>query len=140
MFTEAEIAYLAAQRLGRLATVGPAGDPHNVPVGVHYNAELGTIDIAGIDLGKSRKYRDVLRDPRVAFVVDDADPGDPMSFRGMEIRGTAQALSTGGKAFNDAVADELIRITPTRVITWGIDEHWTAGARSRSLAKGTTHA
>ena len=36
-FTDAEISYLKIQRLGRLATVGPDGQPHVVPVGFRYN-------------------------------------------------------------------------------------------------------
>ncbi|TMD79562.1 MAG: PPOX class F420-dependent oxidoreductase, partial [Chloroflexi bacterium] len=31
-FTQQEIEYMASQRLGRLATVGPHGQPHVVPV------------------------------------------------------------------------------------------------------------
>ena len=31
-FTPEELAYLAGQRLGRLATVGPDGAPHVMPV------------------------------------------------------------------------------------------------------------
>lgn len=46
-FTDREIEYLQGQRLARLATVGPDGRPHVVPVGFRYNAELETIDIGG---------------------------------------------------------------------------------------------
>ena len=35
VFTAAEIAYLQSQRIGRIATVGPDGQPHVVPVGNH---------------------------------------------------------------------------------------------------------
>src|SRR4051794_30501098 len=43
-FSEAEIAYLRSQRLGRLATVGPDSQPHVVPVGFRYNAEHDAIE------------------------------------------------------------------------------------------------
>jgi hypothetical protein len=36
IFTPAEKVYLQSQRLGRLATVGPDGQPHVVPVGFRY--------------------------------------------------------------------------------------------------------
>ena len=36
-FTPAEIAYLESQRIGRLATVSAAGEPHVVPVNFRYN-------------------------------------------------------------------------------------------------------
>ncbi len=121
MFTDAEIAYLATQRLGRLATVGPDGSPHNVPVGFRYNADLGTIDIGGQALGVSRKFRDVQRESRVAFVVDDLASADPLRRRGIEIRGNAEALDEGGHAMGPYFGAELIRIHPTRVISWGVD-------------------
>ncbi len=44
-FTEKEIEYLWGQRLGRLATVNGEGEPHVVPVGFRYNADLDAIDI-----------------------------------------------------------------------------------------------
>ena len=33
-FTEAEVRYLREQTLGRIATVGPDGQPHVTPVGI----------------------------------------------------------------------------------------------------------
>jgi pyridoxamine 5'-phosphate oxidase family protein len=48
------LAYLASQRLGRLATVDPQGAPQNSPVGFRYNADFGTIDIGGRNMGASR--------------------------------------------------------------------------------------
>jgi pyridoxamine 5'-phosphate oxidase family protein len=71
-FTNAEINYLKNQRLGRLATVGEDGQPHVVPVGFRYNEQEEAIEIGGHGgFAKRKKYRDVLHNPRVAFVVDD---------------------------------------------------------------------
>jgi len=36
-FTDAQTGYLASQRLGRLATIGPDGSPQVKPVGFRYN-------------------------------------------------------------------------------------------------------
>jgi hypothetical protein len=66
IFTQAEIAYLNSQILCRLATVGPNGGPHVVPVGFRYNPELDTIDIGGHDFAKRKKFRDVRRNAQVA--------------------------------------------------------------------------
>ena len=132
-FTEKEIEYLESQRLGRLATVGPDGAPHNVPVGFRYNPSLGTIDIGGHALGKTRKYRDVRREPRVAFVVDDLASVQPWIVRGIEIRGTAEAISDGGQVLGPGFGAEMIRITPTRLIAWGIDGPQVA-ANARDVA------
>jgi pyridoxamine 5'-phosphate oxidase family protein len=132
-FTEKEMAYLGSQRLGRLATVGRDGGPHNVPVGFHYNSALDTIDIGGHGLGKSRKFHQVQREPRVSFVVDDLESVDPWTPRGIEIRGRAEALTYGGEVLGPGFGPELIRIYPRRIIGWGIDTPPFSGANARNV-------
>ena len=118
-FTPAEIEYLKSQRLGRLATVNSKGEPHVVPVGFRYNPELDTIDIGGRNIAQTKKYRDAARHGRVAFVVDDVLP--PWQPRGIEVRGRAEVFPTGGQEIVASFAPELIRVYPTRIISWGID-------------------
>jgi pyridoxamine 5'-phosphate oxidase family protein len=65
---------MQSQRLGRLATVNQVGEPHVVPVTFHYNAELDLIDIGGHGMSRSKKFRDVLLNANVAFVIDDVLP------------------------------------------------------------------
>jgi len=123
VFTDKEIEYLRSQRLGRLATVRPDGTPQIAPVGFHYNADLDVIEIGGRYLSQTKKFRNILQNPHVALVIDDVLP--PWQPRGVEIRGTAQMLSTGGQALfgaNYAVDDALIQITPAQIIGWGLDE------------------
>lgn len=74
-FTEAELAYLRSQRLGRLATVTPASHPHQVPVGFRLNPD-GTIDIGGPN-PNAQRYRNIRKNPNVSFVVDDMTPDEP---------------------------------------------------------------
>lgn len=133
VFTPAEIAYLQSQRLGRLATVGPDGQPHVVPVGFRYNPELDTIDIGGHDFAKRKKFRDVQRNPRVAFVIDDIRSVTPWSVRGIEIRGEAQVLATGGKDILPSFDPEMFRIKPKRIASWGLEGE-RAPANARSMA------
>jgi len=111
-FTGAESAYLASQRLGRLATIGPDGSPQVKPVGFRYNPGLGTIDVAGFNMAASQKFRNVRRNGQAALVVDDIASADPWRVRFLEIRGTADAIAApGGSA---GLSDEaLIRIHPT---------------------------
>ena len=80
-FTSAEVAYLQGQRLGRLATVNEKGDLHVVPVGFRYNPLEETIDIGGLNIVASKKYREALRHGRVAFVVDDVLPPPETALR-----------------------------------------------------------
>ncbi|MBP1160052.1 pyridoxamine 5'-phosphate oxidase family protein [Rhodococcus sp. PvR044] len=118
--TPAQIEYLGSQRLGRLATVDRRGAPQNNPVGYRYNAELGTIDIGGHNLGASRKFRNLAGNDRVAFVVDDLASIQPWVVRCIEIRGRAEAL-TDVEPWGRGMSPELIRIHPDRVIAFGLD-------------------
>ena len=93
IFTEAELEYLRSQRLGRLATEAPDGTLQNSPVGFEVDAEAGVIVIRGLDLGNTRKFRNVAANGKVAFVVDDIVVGQPMDVRCFEVRGTAEALT-----------------------------------------------
>jgi len=49
VFSDNEPADLAEPRLGRLATIGPDGLPHIVPLGWSYSPALDTIDVGGRD-------------------------------------------------------------------------------------------
>ncbi len=113
-FTTSESDYLGTQQLGRLATVHPDGTLQVNPVGYRYNPESATIDIVGFGLAKSRKYRNVMNNGRVAFVVDDIVSTEPWRVRCLEIRGQAETSSGPDGA--------IIRIHPTRIISFGIDE------------------
>lgn len=121
VFTSPEIAYLQSQRLGRLATVGPDGQPHVVPVSFRYNPDLDTIDIGGHGFATRKKFRDVQRNPRVAFVVDDVPSVVPWQARGIEIRGEAEIRETGGQEIMANFDPEMFRIRPRRIVSWGID-------------------
>jgi pyridoxamine 5'-phosphate oxidase family protein len=120
VFTENEVAYLKSQRLGRLATAAD-GKPHVVPVGFRYNPDQDTIDIGGHDFAKRKKFRDVQRNPQVAFVVDDLASIQPWHPRGVEVRGEAEILRSGGKGIMPNFDDELFRIRPARIYSWGLE-------------------
>src|SRR3954447_20511603 len=112
VFSDEELAYLLGEsRLARIATVGEDGTPHVVPVGWSYNAELGTIDVGGLEGARTKKYRDVERTGRAAVVIDDVASVDPWRVRGVEVRGRAEAVGR---------PQAVIRIHPERVVTWGI--------------------
>lgn len=116
-FSEAELAFLAeGGKLGRLATVDSQGQPHVVPVGWNYNPETGTIDIGGRDLTNTKKFRNIRDGNRkVAIVIDEVLP--PWRPRCVQVRGTAEALDAstapGGRP--------IIRITPTKIVSWGLE-------------------
>ena len=116
-FSAAELTYLLGERrLGRLATSDAAGQPHVVPVGWSYDTERGSIDISGHDFAATREYRNAPANPRAAFVVDDVLP--PFHPRCVTIQGVAHALN----AEHSGGAEAMIRITPTTIISWGLDD------------------
>src|ERR1700742_736595 len=129
-FTDKELDYLASQRLGRIATVGPDGQPHVVPTSFRYNAEHDTIDVGGLRMSQTKKLRDVQRTGRATIVIDDVLP--PWQPRMIEVRGGVTVVPTGGKAFGDRFEDTIVRIHPTRIIAFGIDSTESANARSIS--------
>jgi pyridoxamine 5'-phosphate oxidase family protein len=120
-FTSAELAYLATQRLGRLATVQPNGTLQVSPVGFRYNSSAGTIDIGGFNMASSRKFRNVADNGRVAFVVDDLASIDPWRVRCLEIRGDAEAITAPADSAA-GTGGPIIRIHPRRIISFGIDD------------------
>jgi len=122
VFTQAERDYMVGgHQLGRIATVGRDGTPHVVPVAWIYNAARDTIDIGGHALEETKKFRDVARTGRVAFVIDDIAGTDPWRPRGIEIRGRGEAI---------AFPTPLIRIHPERIVSWGL----VARASARDVA------
>jgi PPOX class F420-dependent enzyme/OxyR family protein len=125
-FNEAERSYLAGQMLGHLATVGPDGTPQVRPLGFRLNPD-DTIDLGGPRLTDTQRYRNVVANPRVGFVVDDMTPDEPGAIRpgmgrGVEIRGHAETLTVDDPPVNpEWFSHEIIRIHPRRIISWHID-------------------
>jgi pyridoxamine 5'-phosphate oxidase family protein len=128
VFTDKELDYLAGQRLGRIATVGPDGQPHVVPTSFRYNPDHDAIEVGGLRMSRTKKVRDVRRTGRAAIVIDDVLP--PWQPRMIEVRGTAEVIDSGGKAFGNNFEDTIVRIRPVRIISLGIDPSPQAGARS----------
>ncbi|MEU6779297.1 PPOX class F420-dependent oxidoreductase [Nonomuraea angiospora] len=119
-FTSAELDYLSSQHLGRLASVSPGGQVQNNPVGFFVDAGTGTITIGGHAMGASKKFRNVGQGSTVALVVDDLASVDPWVVRGIEIRGTAEALTDVDPPV-PYFSREIIRITPRKITSWGLD-------------------
>jgi pyridoxamine 5'-phosphate oxidase family protein len=113
-FSPDEVAYLTApgRRLGRIATVGQDGTPHVVPTGWVYNDQIGTIDVTGHSVERTKKFRDVRRSGLAAIVIDDLVSTNPWRPRAVEIRGHAEAIQD---------PTPLIRIYPDRVVSWGLE-------------------
>jgi len=134
VFTPAERAYLASQRLGRLSTIGPDGGPQTRPVAFRVNDD-GTIDIGGPANAATRKFRNILERPQVSIVIDDLMPDGPDEIkpgygRGVEVRGRAEAVTVAVSPVAPGFfSTEVIRIHPTRVISWMLEREREIHAR-----------
>jgi pyridoxamine 5'-phosphate oxidase family protein len=129
VFSAAEITYLESNTMGRLATIGADGRPHLVPLTYRFNPDEDTIDIGGVDFGTSKKWRDMLQNPHVAFLVDDASPAGAHA---IEIRGDAEPHFQGGESINSRFPNfkpEFVRVRPHRIVSWGLE---TAGFAPRA--------
>jgi pyridoxamine 5'-phosphate oxidase family protein len=129
VFSAAEITYLESNTMGRLATIGADGRPHLVPLTYRFNPDEDTIDIGGVDFGNSKKWRDILQNPHVAFLVDDASPAGAHA---IEIRGDAEPHFQGGESINSRFPNfkpEFVRVRPHRIVSWGLE---TAGFAPRA--------
>ena len=126
VFTEEEIEYLQSQALARIATVGPDGHPHVIPVTFRFNEELDTIDIGGIAFGEGKKWRDAKQNPKVTFLLDDTfGSGKDRQARALEVRGQAELHETGGNEINPRFpnfAPQFFRIRPKRIVSWGLND------------------
>ena len=81
-FDAEHLRYLRARPHGTLATIAPSGAPQNKPVGFSYDEQQGTIEIAGLDMEHSAKFRNVAVNSQVAFTVQDVrtPPRAPQAF------------------------------------------------------------
>jgi len=117
-FTADERAWLADNRLGRLATVSPDGIVGNAAVTYFVRAD-DTIDIGGMRMGQTKKFRNVRAGSRVAFVVDTVDTSEGWDPHNLEIRGTAEALDDVEPPA-DGFSREIIRIHPDWVRSFNL--------------------
>jgi pyridoxamine 5'-phosphate oxidase family protein len=127
IFSQKEIEYLKSQRLARIATAATSTQeeksiqPDVVPVGFDFDGEY--LYVGGMNLLKSTKYRNVLKNDKVAIVVDDLKSIDPWEARGIKVYGTADIITRqGGYMENtDHPNPQYIRITPKKKWSWGVE-------------------
>ena len=144
---EKAAAFLAARRVGRLATADAAGRPHAVPVCYAFD---GRRIYTAVDRKPKRRparglkrVANVLENPNVALVVDDYSE-DWSDLGYVMVRGSAELLEDGEER---TAAEKLLRdkypqyrellapgcaviaITPAKTVAWG---RAATGARSTS--------
>ena len=100
------------------------------PVAFAVDEESGAIDVAGYRNPASQKWRNVVRHGHAAIVVDDVLP--PWQPRPLEVRGRAEVLpDEAGDGIVPGAPQGVIRIHPTRILAFGIEE---GGPGTRAVA------
>ena len=123
--------YLNTQRIARIATVslsssGADGSrpvqPDVVPVGFDFDGEF--LYVSGMNILKSTKYKNVLKNRNVAIVIDDLKTVDSWDPRGIRIYGDADVVTRRGGYIDPSGNSEhhYIRIRPVMKWSWGIDD------------------
>ena len=127
IFSPKELEYLKSQRLARIATTpSTQGEssiqPDVLPVGFDFDGEY--LYVGGMNLLKSTKYRNVLKNDKVAIVVDDLKSIEPWDPRGIKIYGTADIITRQGGYMEgtDHLNLQYIRITLWKKWSWGVEE------------------
>ena len=79
--------------------------------------------VGGMNILESTKYKNVLKNNKVAFVIDDLKTVDPWDPRGIRIYGTADIVSRKGGYMGRTGHSEAtyIRIKPKKKWSWGIE-------------------
>jgi pyridoxamine 5'-phosphate oxidase family protein len=128
IFSHKEVEYLKSQRLARIATASVSSkeedrsiQPDVVPVGFDFDGDY--FYVGGMNILKSTKYKNVLKNNKVAIVIDDLKSVDPWDPRGIRIHGTADIVTRRGGYTEDTDHPEptYVRIKPKKKWSWGID-------------------
>jgi pyridoxamine 5'-phosphate oxidase family protein len=118
MFSEPEVEYLKTQRLARIATVSPTGQPDVVPVAFEFDGKFFYVGSHSQDIfHRTRKYKNVRDGNRmVALTIDDMESIDPWRPRAVKVYGSAEITEHDG-IFGPG---KYLRITPKISWSWGI--------------------
>ena len=124
-----------SHRIARMATAsassreGKAIQPDVVSVGFDFDGEF--FFIGGTRILKSTKYKNTLKNKKVAIVVDDLEDINPPSPRGIKIYGVADIVIRQG-GYTDRkgqLRHHYIRISPKKKWSWGIEESMFVNGR-----------
>ena len=113
VYTEAERAYIATQRVARIATASPDGAPD--VAAVRFRMEGDAIDIGGRVNPATIKWWNVVRNGRASVTIDDIASEDPWVVRGIKITGRAETVEREGTTGR-------ILVHPEIVWSWNINE------------------
>jgi pyridoxamine 5'-phosphate oxidase family protein len=117
MFSEQELAFLRTQRIARIATVAPDGQPTVDAVGFSFD---GThFYVGGHNIAATRKYKNVVaRNIKVSLVIDELKSVQPWLAQGIRVHGEAE-IAESQAHFGPGT---YLVITPKVTWSWGIED------------------
>lgn len=135
--SEDQVRWLRNSPVARLATADASGAPHVIPVCYAFNGRIiySVLDRKpkNVALGRLRRIRNILDNPRVSLVVDHYED-DWQSLGYLLITGHAELLVDGSERVEavkllrekyhqyrsmDVDENPVIKLTPDRIIGWG---------------------
>ena len=120
-FTDAELAFVRARPLGRLATASQSGEPDVVAVLCIYRRSLGVFLTGSGALERTRRYHNARRNPRFSLVFDDVT-WEPYTIRGVKVTGSTEVRIADDALNLGATGVPLLVLRPERKWSWGIEE------------------
>ena len=117
MFSEQELVFLQTQRVARIATVAPDGQPTADAVGFSFD---GThFYVGGHNIQATRKYKNVVAGKtKVSLVIDELKSIQPWQAQGIRVHGEAEAVESQAH-FGPGL---YLVITPKVSWSWGIED------------------
>ena len=135
--TESQAKFLTDARIARLATAGPDGQPHVIPVCFSYDGDAIYIVLdqkpKTVELTRLRRVRNILSNPQASLVVDHYDE-NWQELRYVLVTARAELLSGEENEAARAVAllrtkyhqyrtmdldgNPVIKLTPRRFTAW----------------------
>jgi coenzyme F420-0:L-glutamate ligase/coenzyme F420-1:gamma-L-glutamate ligase len=130
----AQIAFIRAQRVGRLATADRAGQPHVVPVCYAHDAASFYIALDAkpkrVAPERLKRIRNILDNPHVALVIDRySDDWSALAY--LLVRGVGVLLPPGATEQQQAIA--LLRSRYPQYHAMPIEEQPVIAIRAESL-------
>jgi len=117
MFSEQELAFLRTQRIVRIATVAPDGQPTVDAVGFSFDGTR--FYVGGFNITATRKYKNVVAgNTEVSLVIDELKSVQPWQALGIRVHGEAEALESQAH-FGPGL---YLAITPKVTWSWGIED------------------
>ncbi len=115
--SEKEIEYLRSQHLARVATSSQDRIPDVAPVGFDFDGNY--FYIGAMNITKTTKYNNIVRNKNVALVIDDLTTINPWDPRGIKTYGSAdivtrEELAGSRLRDNNHFKAVFIRIKPSK--------------------------